>query len=123
MSFLNIDYRRSWGTYKSLYLIIKLVALLTVAVIDPDNCLFRNQSRSSVNVIRQGILLAETTVALVMQSTLAPFIDPASNASEWTSRACYVATSLLGLLAAIDINRASLLTGPILYVLVTPFTS
>lgn len=95
---------------------LKLIALLTVAVIDPNNCLFRGSAHNRINVIRQGILLAETVGALILQSTVAPFIDPTSNASEWTSRAGYVATSFVGLLVALNINGSSVLDGPVLYV-------
>ncbi|KAG8934147.1 hypothetical protein FRC01_004787 [Tulasnella sp. 417] len=103
LSFLYNEFRRTWGTYKPLYLVIKLVALLTVALIDPNNCLFRNSTRAKVDIIRQGVLVAETAVALVAQSFLSPFIDPVSNASEWTSRACYVITSVIGLLVALNV--------------------
>lgn len=131
------EFRRRWGTYKSLYLIIKFVALLTVALIDPNNCklasvlthfilsaliglnasgLFRNYPRTTVTIIRQAVLLAVMTGALIMQSLLTPFIDPVSNASEWTSRANYVSTALLGLLVALFPNTNDVLMGPVLYV-------
>ena len=113
---LAAEFRRRWGSYKAIYLVIKLVALLTVALIDPNNCLFRGSSRDRIDVIRQSVLLAETLAALVLQSTLAPFIDPTSNASEWTSRAGYVATSLVGLLVALKVKGSTVINGPVLYV-------
>ncbi|KAG9029422.1 hypothetical protein FRB95_005315 [Tulasnella sp. JGI-2019a] len=116
VSFLYNDFRRTWGTYKSIYLVMKLVALLTVAVIDPNNCLFRNNSRTTIAAIRQSVLLAEMIIALIMQSVLVPFVDPISNASEWTSRAGYVVTSLLGLISVLKPSTATLLTGPVLYI-------
>lgn len=110
------EFRRAWGTYKPLYLVVKLVALLTVAVIDPNNCLFRNSTRAKVDVIRQSVLVVETSIALITQSFLSPFIDPVSNASEWTSRACYVITSVIGLLVALNVPSNRILNGPFLYV-------
>lgn len=80
--------------------------------------LFRNSSRTTVAAIRQSVLLATMILALVTQSVLGAFIDPVSNASEWTSRAGYVATSLLGLLTALKPSTTALLTGPVLYVYV-----
>ncbi|KAG8849341.1 hypothetical protein FRB96_000877 [Tulasnella sp. 330] len=137
LSFLYNDYRRTWGAYRSIVLLMKLVALLIIAIIDPNNCkgttmlsrlmlrgpkeaasgLFRNSSRTAVTTIRQSILLATMIIALIIQSILGAFIDPVSNASEWTSRAGYVATSLLGLITALKPSTTTLLTGPVLYVL------
>lgn len=42
-------------------------------------------------------------------------MDPVNNASEFTSRINYVATSALSLGVALDIPGQSLLTGPLLY--------
>ncbi|KAG8948531.1 hypothetical protein FRC04_009741 [Tulasnella sp. 424] len=117
LSFLYNEFRRAWGTYKPLYLVVKLVALLTVAVIDPNNCLFRNSTRAKVDVIRQSVLVVETSIALITQSFLSPFIDPVSNASEWTSRAGYVITSVIGLLVALNVPNNQILNGPFLYVI------
>ncbi|KAG8896999.1 hypothetical protein FRB99_008521 [Tulasnella sp. 403] len=117
LSFLYNDFRRTWGAYKSIYLVMKLLALLTVAVIDPNNCIFRNSSHSHINIIRQSVLLVETVTALIFQSVLAPFIDPISNASEWISRVGYVATSFVGLLVATNVKGSDVLNGPVLYVI------
>ena len=46
-------------------------------------------------VARQIILLVAMVVFFLVQCFAAPFLDPVSNASEWTSRMNYVLTALL----------------------------
>jgi hypothetical protein len=61
---------------------------------------------------------------LLIQSFLTPFLDPVNNASEWISRAGYVAFAVLGLAAALDLpeNVKNALNGPILYMCVSDWT-
>ncbi|CAE6445855.1 unnamed protein product [Rhizoctonia solani] len=107
-SFLYNEYRREWGSFKAIYLGGKLTALLIVTIISPDSCLTlklggSHVSRNTLKVARQSTLLALMVAFLFVQSLAAPFIDPVSNASEWTSRMNFVLTSLLGLFVALDV--------------------
>lgn len=110
-----------WGTYASSYLFVKFSALLIVALLDSKNCLFRNVNPTTVSLIRQSILLFAMSCFLVVQSVLTPFLDPVNNASEWVSRAGYVAFAVLGLAAAFNlpIGIKNALNGPVLYMYVS----
>jgi hypothetical protein len=94
---------------------MKFSALLIVAVINPDNCFFRSFSRARVIVVRQVLLLIVTVVFFCLQWTFSPFLDPINNASEWVSRLNYVLTSLVALLAALDVPGKTIINGPVLY--------
>jgi hypothetical protein len=54
VKYMCADFRRQWGTYQSTYLLAKLSILLIIAVIDPDNCLFRTLPRNNVGIVRQN---------------------------------------------------------------------
>lgn len=112
------DYRRGWATYEATYLFAKLIALLIVAVVDPNNCLFRTLPQQGVQVARQIILLATMVGFFLLQCFRAPFLDPVSNASEWTSRMNYVLTALIALLVALNVPGKSALSGVVTYMYV-----
>jgi len=111
-------FRRSWGTYTSIYLWAKLSALLVVAILSPDNCAFRSFDRGVVNIVRQSVLTAFMFIWFLLQCLLVPFVDPVSNASEWVSRLNYLLASALGLWAFLDPADSSVLNGAVLYVCV-----
>ncbi|KAI0936419.1 hypothetical protein AcV5_004565 [Taiwanofungus camphoratus] len=115
LCFLYNGFRRGWATYESMFLLAKLTTLLTTAVIDPDNCLFRSLSRSGVQVARQIILVIAMLVYFIFQCVFAPFLNPVNNASEWTSRMNYVLTSAIALGVALDIPGQKILNGVVLY--------
>lgn len=115
----DLDYRRGWATYQALYLFAKLTALLIVAVVDPNNCLFRTLPSEHVQVARQIILLVAMVVFFLVQCLSTPFLDPVSNASEWTSRMNYVLTALLALLVALNVPGHSAFDGWVLYLYVS----
>jgi hypothetical protein len=115
------DFRRQWGTYRSTYLVAKLSTLLIIALIDPDNCLFRTVSRNGIAIARQVLLLVVMIAFFVIQCFLAPFLDPVANASEFTSRLNYVLTAALSLGVALNIPGKDLLSGPLLYLCVELF--
>jgi hypothetical protein len=117
LAFLYSGFRRDWGTYESLYLVMKFSTLLIIAVIDPSNCFFRSFSKTRVAVVRQVLLLIVTMVFFALQWTFSPFLDPVNNASEWISRLNYVLTSLVALLVALDVPGKNFIGGPILYVI------
>jgi hypothetical protein len=114
----SLGFRRDWGTYESTYLFAKLSTLVIVAIVDPDNCLFRSLSRSVVPIVRQVLLLVSTIGFFLAQCFLAPFVDPVNNANEWTSRLNYVATAAIALGVALDIPRKEILNTYVLYVFV-----
>ena len=68
-----------------------------------------------IDVIRQSILTTSMFVWFLLQCLLAPFLDPVSNASEWTSRANYLATSAIGLLVSLNIPGKGVWNGVVLY--------
>ncbi|KAF8922598.1 hypothetical protein CPB85DRAFT_1467779 [Mucidula mucida] len=116
-SFLYSGYRRGWATYQSTFLFAKLSTLVIIAIIDPDNCFFRSLPRSPVPVVRQILLLVSTIGFFLAQCFFAPFLDPVNNASEWTSRLNYVATSIVALLLALDIPGKQIYNVYVLYVI------
>lgn len=113
-----LGFRREWATYEAIYLFAKLTALLTVAVIDPNNCFFRALSRTAVPIARQVILLLLTLGFFIAQCVTGPFLDPINNASEWMSRLNYVLTAALALAVALDIPGKAILDTYVLYMLV-----
>ncbi|KAH8120174.1 hypothetical protein DFH11DRAFT_1558766 [Phellopilus nigrolimitatus] len=118
LAFLYSDFRRGWGTYRSFYLFAKLSALIMIAIINPDNCLFRSiRSRTDVLVSRQALLVVAMLAFFLIQCRRAPFIDPVDNASEWTSRLSYLLTSLVGLRVVVGLPGQDILNGPILYII------
>ncbi|KAL0581635.1 hypothetical protein V5O48_000451 [Marasmius crinis-equi] len=114
-SFLYSGFRRDWGTYQPIYLFVKFSGLLIVAVIDPNNCLFRSAPRSVVPLVRQVLLLASAFGFFVAQCFVGPFLDPVNNASEWVSRLNYVLTSLIALLVVLEVPGKDFLNYYVLY--------
>jgi hypothetical protein len=68
-----------------------------------------------IDTIRQSILTTSMLVWFLLQCFLVPFLDPVSNASEWTSRASYLITSAIGLLVALNVPGKDVLNGVVLY--------
>ena len=99
-----------------MYLLAKLTALLIVALADPQNCLWHSLSERTVLLIRQTTLILAMLAFFIVQNILTPFINPISNASEWTSRASYLVTSILGLAGIFGGKSKAILQGPVLYV-------
>lgn len=67
---------------------------------------------------RQAILLITMVAFFILQCITAPFIDPASNASEFISRVNYVATAALSMAVALNASGQAILEGPVLYMCV-----
>lgn len=105
---------------KSIYLFVKLAALLIVALADPSNCLMRSVPARTALLIRQAILVLVMAGFWVLQSLVAPYLDPINNASEWVSRASYTITAGIGVVgvsgASDSVKKA--FEGPFLYVYV-----
>lgn len=111
-------FRRGWASYEAIYLFAKFSALLVVAVVDPNNCLFRTLNSRHVSVIRQIVLLIGTVISFTVQCFLSPFLDPVGNAAEWMSRLNYVLTTVVALLVALDVPGQDAINGPVLYMYV-----
>ena len=109
------DYRRGWATYEAIFLFTKFLALMIVAIIDPNNCLFRSLPRTHVEVARQIILLCVMLGFFLVQCIVAPSLDPVGNASEFTSWLNYVLTSLIALLVALKVKGQASFNGWVLY--------
>ncbi|KAF9457057.1 hypothetical protein BDZ94DRAFT_1203376 [Collybia nuda] len=114
-AFLYNGFRRGWGTYESSYLFAKLSTLVIIAVIDPDNCLFRSFSRSRMILVRQIFLLISTIGFFLAQCIFAPFLDPVNNASEWTSRLNYITTAIVALVVVFHIPGEDIVKTYVLY--------
>lgn len=110
-----LGFRRGWGTYESTYLFAKLSTLVIVAVIDPDNCLFRSLSRTVIPIVRQVLLLTCTIGFFLRQCILGPFLDPINNANEWVSRMNYVLTATVALLVILEVPGEDILNTYVLY--------
>ncbi|KZT30532.1 hypothetical protein NEOLEDRAFT_1053472 [Neolentinus lepideus HHB14362 ss-1] len=114
-AFLYNGFRRNYETYEAIYLFAKLNTLLIVAVIDPDNCLFRSLDHTKVAVARQALLVVVAVIFFLLQCFFAPFLDPVNNASEWVSRMNYISTAAVALLVILDVPGSSILDGAVLY--------
>lgn len=113
--FETLGFRRGWGTYESIYLFAKLSTLVIIAVIDPDNCLFRSLPRPRLILARQILLLVSTIGFFLAQCAFAPFLDPVNNASEWTSRLNYITTATVALVVALHIPGEEVVNTYVLY--------
>ncbi|TFK77139.1 hypothetical protein BDN72DRAFT_953613 [Pluteus cervinus] len=116
-SFLYSGFRRGWGTYESTYLFAKVNTLLIIAVINPDNCVFRTSSRTALPIVRQVLLVVSTIGFFLAQCVFAPFLDPINNASEWTSRVNYVLTSAVALAVTLNTPGQDVLNTIVLYII------
>ena len=110
-----LGFRRGWATYESMSLAAKATALLLTAVINPDNCLFRNANRDNVKIACQVMLVITMLVFFSLQCIYSPFLNPVNNASEWFSRLNYVLTSAVSLAVALNVPGESIIDGPVLY--------
>ncbi len=71
-----------------------------------------------VDIARQSLLVISSLSFLLFHTSFAPFADPVDNASEWTSRFNYVATSLILLVIALNTAGKTIFETYILYRLV-----
>ncbi|GAA5844290.1 hypothetical protein JCM9279_001756 [Rhodotorula babjevae] len=102
-SFLYRDYRRRWASFRSIYLIFKLVNVILVVVVQKDNCLFRSYDETYLSVVRQGTLLAVLAVFCIASAISSPYLTRISNSSDVVSRVGYVFLAMLGLLSALSL--------------------
>ncbi|GAA5877534.1 hypothetical protein JCM3774_005898 [Rhodotorula dairenensis] len=119
-SFLYRDFRRPWATFRSVYLVFKLLNVFIVVVIQKNNCVFRHYSTTYLSVIRQGCLLAFLSLYSLFAMRTLPYLDIPSNSSDVCSRVGYSLLAMLGLLAALGFCKtdpAQLAVNIVLYTL------
>ncbi|GAA6037574.1 hypothetical protein JCM8097_006120 [Rhodosporidiobolus ruineniae] len=119
-NFLYREYRRRWATFRSLYLIVKLIGVLFTVVVSKNNCLFRSFTAQYLSIVRQGCLLAFFALFAVLSAWSSPYLDIPSNSSDIVSRFGYIVLAMLGLLAALSMpgtDGAVMATNVVIYTL------
>jgi len=117
LNFMYNAYKREWGNYKPLYLLVfKFSNMLIISVFTQDNCLWRKFEAKTMLVTQEGVLIGVQSVLLVVHLIVRPFIDEISNRSELVSRAGYVIDSILGLLVALQLKNVKVYDTWILYI-------
>lgn len=111
-SFLFNDYQRSYSSYKSIYMLVKLINVVLIVILSTSNCLFLNRSAKYTAIIRTACQLVVMTIFLASSLFYQPFIAALSNASDRVSRIAYVLVALFGLLVALDVPGEGILAGP-----------
>ncbi|KAF9170819.1 hypothetical protein BGX21_008404 [Mortierella sp. AD011] len=106
-NFLYNGYRREYGTYKVVVMLNKLIAVIIVVLFSKDNCLFRGYERRTIEAIRAGLQILFTTSLIYRHYRTKPFLYASQNLSEYWSRACTVATSVIGLFIVLDVGPVS----------------
>ncbi|KAI8347282.1 hypothetical protein B0O80DRAFT_373018, partial [Mortierella sp. GBAus27b] len=96
-NFLYNGYRREYGTYKVIVMLTKLLAVIIVVIFSKDNCLFRGYERRTIEATRAGLQIVFTVSLIYRHYRQQPFLYASQNLSEYWSRACTVATSVIGL--------------------------
>ncbi|PWY99668.1 hypothetical protein BCV70DRAFT_148120, partial [Testicularia cyperi] len=116
-NFLYNSYRRSWGYYKPLYILLfKLTNLVIIGVLAKDNCLFRSLPTKRMLVIQQITLIIVMALLLGVHLAVKPFVDKIGNRSEMVSRLGYVSTATIGLLVALNVQGSTVYNTTILYI-------
>jgi len=115
-NFASIGYRRKYGTYKVIVMLNKLVAVIIVVLFSKDNCLFRGYERRTIESIRAGLQILFTSSLIFRHYKTLPFLYASQNLSEYWSRACTVATSVIGLFIVLNVGPVSANTLGILLV-------
>ncbi|KAG0253358.1 hypothetical protein DFQ27_007447 [Actinomortierella ambigua] len=108
-NFLYNGYRRECGTYKVSVMFTKLLAVVIVVIFSKDNCIFRNTNRMVIEAIRASLQILLTIGLIVRHYMVQPYLYQSQNISEYCTRACSVATSLLGLLIVVRAGPVNLL--------------
>ncbi|KAG0376990.1 hypothetical protein BGX24_006884 [Mortierella sp. AD032] len=101
-NFLYNGYRREHGTYKVVVMLNKLIAVVIVVLFSKDNCIFRGYERRVIESVRAGLQIVFTVSLIYRVYRTKPFLYPSQNVSEYWSRACTVATSVIGLLIVLN---------------------
>jgi hypothetical protein len=126
------EYRRPYASYKTIYMMIKLVNVLLLVIISTSNCVFLNRSptyvavvRSSCQLVIMSIFLAASFIVKPVSSRLifthhsdsfhfiyrlctTQFIWQLSNSSDQVSRLAYAVVALFGLFVALDLPGSAI---------------
>ncbi|KAG0303039.1 hypothetical protein BGZ98_007044 [Dissophora globulifera] len=106
-NFLYNGYRREHGTYKVVVMFTKLLAVIIVVLFSKDNCLFRSYDRRTIEATRAGLQIVFTASLIYRHYRTQPFLYASQNLSEYWSRACTVATSVIGLFIVLKVGPVS----------------
>ncbi|KAG0359714.1 hypothetical protein BGZ54_009854 [Gamsiella multidivaricata] len=106
-NFLYNGYRREHGTYKVVIMFYKLLAVIIVVLFSKDNCLFRGYERRTIEATRAGLQIVFTVSLIYRHYRTQPFLYASQNLSEYWSRACTVATSVIGLFIVLKVGPLS----------------
>ncbi|KAF9436637.1 hypothetical protein BGZ76_003398 [Entomortierella beljakovae] len=106
-NFLYNGYRRDEGTYKVVVMFYKLIAVIIVVLFSKDNCLFRGYERRTIEATRAGLQIVFTVSLIYRHYRTKPFLYASQNLSEYWSRACTVATSVIGLFIVLKVGPVS----------------
>ncbi|KAG0317912.1 hypothetical protein BGZ97_004670 [Linnemannia gamsii] len=109
-NFLYNGYRREHGTYKVVVMLNKLIAVVIVVLFSKDNCVFRGYERRIIESVRAGLQIVFTVSLIYRVYRTKPFLYASQNVSEYWSRACTVATSVIGLFIVLDVGPVSVNT-------------
>ncbi|KAF9582023.1 hypothetical protein BGW38_000763 [Lunasporangiospora selenospora] len=109
-NFLYNGYRREYGTYKVVVMFTKLFAVIIVVLFSKDNCLFRGFERRTIEATRASLQILFTVSLIYRHYRTQPFLYASQNLSEYWSRACTVATSIIGLFIVLKIGPLSVNT-------------
>lgn len=109
-NFLYNGYRREHGTYKVVVMLNKLIAVVIVVLFSKDNCIFRGYERRIIESVRAGLQIVFTVSLIYRVYRTKPFLYASQNVSEYWSRACTVATSVIGLFIVLNVGPVSVYT-------------
>jgi hypothetical protein len=88
----------------------KLIAVVIVVLFSKDNCVFRGYERRIIESVRAGLQIVFTVSLIYRVYRTKPFLYASQNVSEYWSRACTVATSVIGLFIVLDVGPVSVNT-------------
>ncbi|KAG0221903.1 hypothetical protein BGW41_006422 [Actinomortierella wolfii] len=108
-NFLYNGYRRECGTYKVSVMFTKLLAVIIVVIFSKDNCIFRHTNRMAIEATRASLQILLTIALIIRHYLVQPYLYQSQQISEYCTRACSVATSVLGLLIVIRAGPVNLL--------------
>lgn len=88
----------------------KLIAVVIVVLFSKDNCIFRGYERRIIESVRAGLQIVFTVSLIYRVYRTKPFLYASQNVSEYWSRACTVATSVIGLFIVLNVGPVSVNT-------------
>ncbi|KAN0065817.1 hypothetical protein ACQY0O_000947 [Thecaphora frezii] len=118
LNFLYNSYRRKWGFYKPMYILLfKFSNLIIICVLAKDNCLFRSLPTKTMLLVQQVTLIVIMSFLLGVHLSIKPFVDQIANRSEMVSRSGYVLTAVIGLLVALNVQGSTVYNTMVLYLI------